>query len=407
MTTETERLNDIILELLIPEAARNPRAVAAGLTTTDWAYIIARGREHRFLPLLSYSLDQTGAAAAVPAQTTAILSDARRRHTLRALAAQRDLLLVHRLLAKAGLHHVFLKGAFLAQFIYPHPSLRPLRDIDVVVPPTEALRAHKLMLSQGYRPLVAASASVLDAHIDHAKHLPGLRSPSGSLTVELHVHIDRPDGVLKGMDPFQNIVTRALAGENLPFMDPDDLLVHLCVHAANFHSFNNGPLVIPDIGFLLRSGEVNATRAAARAAALGVAKPVALTIALAESCWGNQAAEVAHLFDPVAKDLLHTARQLCFQSFDDRSATNLVADLASAKTGANLAGQLVAKLFPPSSHIALEFGEARNRKDLFRFLLRRWRRIMIERVPQIIAATIKPAFHDDYRRVKALKKWLE
>jgi hypothetical protein len=32
---------------------------------------------------------------------------------------------------------------------------------------------------------------------------------------------------------------------------------------------------------------------------------------------------------------------------------------------------------------------------------------MIERVPQIIGATAKPAFHDDYKRVKALKKWLE
>lgn len=407
MTTETERLNDTILELLVPDMARNPRAVAAGLTAADWAYIIARGREHRFLPLLSYSLDQTGAAAAVPPDTQGILSEARRRHTLRALAAQRELLLVHRLLEKAGIQHVFLKGAFLAQFIYPHPSLRPLRDLDVVVPPTEALRAHNLMLAQGYRPLVAASAGVLDAHIDHAKHLPGLRSPSGTLTVELHVHIDRPEGVLTGMDPFQNVVTRTLAGETLPFMDPDDLFVHLCVHAANFHNFNNGPLVIADIGFLLQSGEVNPARAAARAVALGVAKPVALTIALTESCWGSQTAEVAHLFDPVAKDLLHTARQLCFQSFDDRSATNLAADLASAKTGAGIWTQLVAKLFPAAPQMALEFGETRNRMDLCRFLLRRWRRIMIERVPQIIAATARPAFHNDYKRVKALKKWLE
>lgn len=405
--TETERLNDTILELLIPDTARNSRAIAAGLTAADWTYILARGREHRFLPLLSYSLDQTGAAAAVPQNTTRVLSEARRRHTLRALAAQRELLLVHRLLAKAGIQHVFLKGAFLAQFIYPHPSLRPLRDLDVVVPPTEALRAYRLMLAQGYRPLVAASEGVIDAHIDHAKHLPGLRSPSGTLTVELHVHIDRPDGILTGMDPFQNVVTRALAGENLPFMDPDDLLVHLCVHAANFHTFNNGPLVIADIGFLLQSGEVNAARAAARATALGVAKPVALTIALTESCWGSQVADVAPLFDPVSKDLLHTARQLCFQNFDDRSATNLAADLASAKIGGSLWAQLTAKLFPSAPQMALEFGEARNRMDLFRFLLRRWRRIMIERVPQIIAATARPALHADYKRVQTLKKWLK
>jgi hypothetical protein len=405
--TETERLHDTVLELLIPDTARNPRAVVAGLSAADWTYIIARGREHRFLPLLSYSLDQTCAAAAVPKDAKGILSEVRRRHTLRALAAQRELLLVHRHLEEAGIRHVFLKGAFLAQFIYPHPSLRPVRDLDVVVPPTEALRAHKLMLAQGYRPLVAASAGVIDAHIDHAKHLPGLRSPSGTLTVELHVHIDRPGGVLSGMDPFQHVVTRALAGENLPFMDPDDLLVHLCVHAANFHNFNNGPLVIADIGFLLRSGEVNTARAAARAAALGVTKPVALTIALTESCWGSQAADSAQLFDPVSKDLLHTARQLCFQSFKDRSATNLAADLVSVKTGARLWAELVAKLFPSASSMALEFGKARNRLDLFRFLLKRWRRIMIERVPQIIGATAKPAFHDDYKRVKALKKWLE
>ena len=79
-----------------------------------------------------------------------------------------------------------------------------------------------------------------------------------------------------------------LAGKSLPFESPTDLLLHLIVHAAHDHGFNNGPLLMSDIAFLLRrhaidwplfwclAGQVRSTRACF------------LALRLTERYWGGQ-----------------------------------------------------------------------------------------------------------------------
>lgn len=401
----TERVNDAILDMLVPNPSRDLRAVAASLSPDDWTSLIGRGREHRFLPQLHWTLEQADALAAVPQDIRLILTETRRHHTLRALSAQRELLLVHRLLRTAEIGHVFLKGAFLAQFAYPHPALRPLRDLDVVVRPQDAARAHAAMVAQGYTPLADAPGMV-EACIDQAKHLPGLRSPTGAMLIEVHVNVDSPGGVLAGMEAFRHVTTRTLAAESMPFMDPDDLLVHLCVHAAHFHNFNNGPLIIADIGFLLQSGAVDASRCAARAAELGVTRSVALTLALTESCWGDRWPDVTAVFGPVPRDLVLIARQLCFQSFQDRASAGFAADLAAARTWPDLWHPLKAELFPTAATLAAEFGQPRNPLETGWFILKRWHRILTQRVPQLLGAVTKRSFQADYKRVHSLRKWL-
>lgn len=51
---------------------------------------------------------------------------------------QRELRRLHRFLKKEGIGHVFLKGAYPAQLVYPRPGLHPVRDLDVMVPGRKA-----------------------------------------------------------------------------------------------------------------------------------------------------------------------------------------------------------------------------------------------------------------------------
>lgn len=404
--TKADQINDLILDILVPSASRNVRPALEHIQTEDWDYILDRGREHRFLPLLHWTLERTDALGMLPHEVETAMSDVRRHSTLRALAAQREILLLHRLFARADIPHVFLKGAYLSQFAYPHPGLRPVRDLDVIVAPECIASAYELLKEHDYTPITDIAVDI-DAYVKQAKHLPGLVSPTGMISVEVHTHVDRPGGKLAGLEVFENITVRQIGSDAIPFMDPNDLFIHLCVHAADFHVFNNGPLIVADIGFLLQSGEIDLHRVASRAAELGIANSVALTISLTESCWQFKGNEIAALFQPVPEKIVQDARQLCFRSFEARSDVALAVELSEQSSAATRSSRVMTKVFPSAGKLALEFGPMHSKAEYLPRLLRRWRRIVTERLPSLLANRKQVTYRDEVTRVIRLRAWLK
>lgn len=403
--TNTDQINDRILEMLVPSSSRDLPSSLQLIDEKHWGYIIDRGREHRFLPLLHWTLEQTGVLSQVPHRVEAVMSNARRRSTLRALAAQRELLLLHRLLADADIPHVFLKGAYLSKFAYPHPALRPLRDLDVVVARDAVSHAYELLEEQGYTSIAARPVDV-EAHIERAKHLPGLRSPSGKTCVEIHAHVDDPGGKLAKLDALQNVTLKQVGNDAIPFMEPNDLLIHLCVHAADIHGFNNGPLIIADIGFLLQSGEINLHRVSSRATELGVSDSVALTLALAEDCWQLKNNQIGALFDRIPSEIVKDARQLCFRSFEARFDVELGIELAEEGSVAARVVRLVQKLFPSADRLVLVFGPSRSRTEYLSRLLKWWLRITKERIPSVLANRRQQTYQAEIARLRRVRGYL-
>ena len=404
--TKIEQINDRILEMLVPSSTRDLSTVLELTHEDDWDYIVDRGREHRFLPLMHWSLEQSGVLDEVPHGIKAVMSNARRRATLRALAAQRELLLLHRLLAGADIPHVFLKGSYLSQFAYPHPALRPLRDLDVVVAHDCIARAYKLLVDQGYVSIVDHSVDV-EKHVQRAKHLPELLSPSGKICVELHTRVGDLRNKLDKLNALQNVILRQVGHDAIPFMDPNDLFIHLCVHAADMHEFNNGPLIISDIGFLLQSGEINLHRVASRAAELGVINSVALTLALAESCWLLKLNETRALFEAIPEDILRDARQLCFRSFEARLDVDLSVELSEEGHVFKRVVRLIQKIFPSADSLILEFGPSKTQASYVTHLLKRWQRIGRERLPSLLARRGQQTHHAEISRVIRMRQFLQ
>src|SRR6185436_11185739 len=52
----------------------------------------------------------------------------------------------------AGIDVLVLKGAALAQLVYPQPVLRPMRDIDILVRASDVYRAYALLPKIGFMP---------------------------------------------------------------------------------------------------------------------------------------------------------------------------------------------------------------------------------------------------------------
>ncbi|MBX7494780.1 nucleotidyltransferase family protein [Qipengyuania sp. 6B39] len=220
------------------------------LSEEDWRTLDERAHEHRCRPALHRLRgDQT----LVPGAIRKGWAGAFRESSLVALAQRAELVRIARLLVDAGIPMAALKGAWLAWGCYPEPGMRPMRDLDILVPADRSLDAHAALLASGYT-ACEETALPLDEWAARFKHLPALESPDG-LVLEIHTRLWDNDG---RMPPHphglldRSVAAAALAGVRV--LDPIDAVMHLAVHAA-FHRLDGGPLMLVDFATLAEQPE--------------------------------------------------------------------------------------------------------------------------------------------------------
>jgi hypothetical protein len=114
-----------------------------------WDLLFNRAREHQVIPLLYRNL-RSLEFHGVPDAARAQLKDAFRVNALRNAFLAGELARVLGLLNDSGVRVIPLKGVTLAKSLYGDPAFRACSDIDILVPPGEALRARRLILAHGY-----------------------------------------------------------------------------------------------------------------------------------------------------------------------------------------------------------------------------------------------------------------
>lgn len=164
----------------------------AGFGLADWARLARLAELHRLEPLLHW---RHGALAEIPSDLRQRWRRAYRAARLTAVAQDADLSWCMALLDGAGCNPVALKGAFLARYAYPDPALRPMRDLDVLVPQAKARVAWDALLAAGCKPLETPKIALADV-IRLEQHLPPLELPRGSV-LELHVRTSELSGRLE------------------------------------------------------------------------------------------------------------------------------------------------------------------------------------------------------------------
>ncbi|MCA1662354.1 MAG: nucleotidyltransferase family protein [Novosphingobium sp.] len=121
-----------------------------GVSDAQWDAIAAMAAAHRLEPLLHWRAQQS--QCALPAEIAAAWDGAHRGAALAALAQQAALRLAVERLGAAGVAAVALKGVRLAWRDYPAPGLRPMRDLDLLVPAARALDAAAVLAEAGFEP---------------------------------------------------------------------------------------------------------------------------------------------------------------------------------------------------------------------------------------------------------------
>jgi hypothetical protein len=256
------------------------RDVARG--PVDWQRLLGLAQLERAVPLVYARLRAVG-----PELVPAELLDQMRR-----LALVSDFAMLHldgrlreslRVLAGARVRVMLLKGAALAHSAYQGFRQRPMSDLDVLVDPSNAHLARRMMLGAGWRDIVGG---VPDRVYDRHHHLPPLydaRSPE--LQIEIHTALF-PERQPFAFDASDLWARARPLGPEFPdafVPDPMHLLLHACLHFMWSHQGRFGVWrMIRDVDALTRSGTVDWDEFVAVAAATRGATACYWTFRIAE-----------------------------------------------------------------------------------------------------------------------------
>jgi hypothetical protein len=254
---------------------------------------------HRLSGLLRRYLKRGGDALDAPAAVTRVLWSAARDATITNMHRQTELARLLEALNAADIPAMLLKGAALLESVYPELGLRPMNDVDVLVPRSAVNRAQAVVQGQGYE--VAGGkvqSSAEQRTLDHHHLLPLIKGP---FVIELHHHVlsDAP----RGFD-IAGFWDRGIAGAGpAPHLLPcaEDLFLHVSVHFVrdriHRHSASLGQLA--DLAWTASRHDLDWASLAGRATEYGVGDRLFLALHAVTTLLGDVApAEIVDQLRP-------------------------------------------------------------------------------------------------------------
>ena len=330
---------------------------AGGVPAGAWPAITAMAAAHRLEPLLAWQTERGGWP--VPDAVAAPWHAARRHAALAALAQQAALRLALAALGEAGIAAVALKGVALAWRHYPEAALRPMRDIDLLVPEARAIEASRVLAAAGFAADADDAATLRQALADDHQ-LPAQHHAGLGVTIELHHRLSDPPQRrgyrVPQLDPaamLARAVAVACGGATVPCPAPQDLVAHLIVHALYGHRLDCGPLVLADLHFLASDPAIDWSKLRDEAERGGWARGADLLLALTGRWFG---ALPAPLLQPPPPEVLAAAEAALLLDPAARGQAEALSDFTAARSPWALARALRRRLTPDSQIVAQEGG---------------------------------------------------
>lgn len=290
------------------------------LSYEAWEGVLSLSNRMGVTPLLWDRLSDLCLGSRVPAEIQGRLRRSYFSTVRRNAFLYERLARIVKVFSEAGVRVIVLKGAHLAEFVYGNIGLRPMADIDLLV------RKRDLEVCAGKLGELGYTASThvdIEASCAAAHHLPVFECPGG-VRVEIHSCICPPRIPLKlGLeDAWARSREVDLAGLRAHVLSPEDLLIHICVHASYQHLFAMGIRPLCDVCEIVNRYErdLNWGVLLERAEAAGVARGVSLTLLLAHELLG------AALPEPVLNSCRQAAPDLHALEYAGALATTAVED---------------------------------------------------------------------------------
>ncbi len=288
------------------------------MSETDWQTVLAIARRHALAPLLFHALRSMD----VPQGARETLRQAYYATAARNLRLYRRLGELLAAFAAAGHEVLLLKGAYLAEFAYGNPALRPMADLDLLARPQVVPALLETLASQGY----VAISSAWGASLRHA--VP-YRGPDGTL-IEIHDRLF--ETVAASGEETDALWARAIAVSLPEFaaraLCPEDALVHLAMHTAMQHGFDNGLLPFLDARQIVErhGAAMDWPALRTRSEAWGAARAVRLVLRLADRYFGLTLPQETFALFPPCPEEMAAAERLVVRAYGEN--TGVTEDLA-------------------------------------------------------------------------------
>ena len=214
----------------------------------SWRRLVDQAVWHGVAPLLYHRLRRS-VGLEIPAEPFEKLRDLYLHCLLRNEAISEQLLEIVRETTRSGSPVLILKGAYLSQCVYEEAALRPMGDIDLLARPHDAEKVLRLLEALGYQ-----SAPGTDA-IDYSR-LYHLRPVSRAESVAVEIHHDLAPHWAPFEHDIDGLWNRSIRTRvddlDIHHPAPDDLLLHLCTHAAYNDEFRLGVTAVCDVDAVVR-----------------------------------------------------------------------------------------------------------------------------------------------------------
>lgn len=189
----------------------------------------------------------------------------------------------------AGLRAVLLKGAYLATAVYASEALRPMVDIDLLLPEPEISESLRVLATLGFQ--LPRGADWMGERFAHY----GLRHAITGTYLEVHGRLV-PDDRTAQIDHealWSRLLQVRLGAHDAWTLDPMDHILHVCLHASTHHLFRMGPLPLYDLAALYSTyrEEIDEDLLAESARAWGAERATCLCLTLARDMAGASVPE--------------------------------------------------------------------------------------------------------------------
>ena len=330
----------------------------------DWTGILELAGRQKLEPLLYHQLIRRVDKDRFPPSVIEHL-----RHAYY-LGADRNIRRYHRLqpllarLRDKDIPVIALKGACLAESVYPNIALRPMSDVDLLIPKHELAKARSVMVEAGcvHQPDAdidrlcrishQLSVFIVREPADRTKSDRRSADPINSFSLELHWTIETPTGPFT--IPVAGLWNRSrptqVAGVEVLSLSPEDLLLHVCLHAGYHHGLGAGLLPCCDMAFIIERyrAELDWPEVVRRACEWGAARYVGLVLVLARDLLGADVPE--GITDKLIGGTI------------DRRITEAAQDCV-------LKGESCLRKKPTAIHVLLGNGSVKERLEVLRYRL--------------------------------------
>lgn len=289
MTLTSQSLQELLLSCLTRPVPSGTAEACGELTEADWQQMRETARIQRISSLLHSRLHKFPSGHPhMPPSDREEMANGYQERTLRNLFLFSEFRKLAEALQARQVPVVALKGMHLAAAVYGEIGMREMDDIDILVPKDRLHAAAEALVEIGYE-----SKEPLDVDFWAQKqhHLPRMINQSNTV-VEVHWNVTWP-GDAQALTDLEGLWDRAqpltIAGCEVLGLSPEDLLLHLCIHASFQHMFYTGLRPACDLDAMVRcyQGEMDWNLVCQLARQCKWQTGVRLMLHLTEKCLGT------------------------------------------------------------------------------------------------------------------------